>query len=346
MLEPRPAPITVLQSIRAIRSTTNPYIVVLLDELSAHVTVRLFSWRQALFGRYDVLHVHWPELMFVRESTVRRLLHSGLFVLLLARLRLSRTPVVRTVHNLRPHESQARLTNGLLRLLDRQTRLWIRLNSATDVPSGADAVTIPHPHYRQWFANVPRSAQVPGRIAFFGQVRDYKNVVALLEAFRDLDDDDASLVLAGSAADPRLADRLSVLARRDDRVELRLQHVPDADLVDVITSSQLIVLPYREMLNSGAVLLALSLNRPVLVPDNPVTRDLDAEVGGGWVLRYSGELDASVLAQGLVDSARARRDDPALDSRAWPEVTKAHVVAFSEAIRLGRPSAADRGPVG
>lgn len=60
-----PGPIVVLQSFRTPRPTTNPYIVMLGETLRTTPGVVLlnFSWRRALFGRFDVFHVHWPEIL-------------------------------------------------------------------------------------------------------------------------------------------------------------------------------------------------------------------------------------------------------------------------------------------
>ena len=71
-----------------------------------------------------------------------------------------------------------------------------------------------------------------------------------------------------------------------------------------ILESELVVLPFVEMTNSSSMILALSLDRPVLVPRLPVTEELAAEVGPGWVLIYDGELDAAALAGALA----ARRE--------------------------------------
>ena len=63
--------LTVMQSFGAIRETTNPYQTQLVDALAEHVDVRLFSWRGALLGELDALHVHWPEVL-IRDRTVAR----------------------------------------------------------------------------------------------------------------------------------------------------------------------------------------------------------------------------------------------------------------------------------
>src|SRR3712207_8608213 len=50
-----------------------------------------------------------------------------------------------------------------------------------------------------------------------------------------------------------------------------------------------------------AALLALSLGRAVLVPDNDVTRDLAAEVGERWVRRFSAPLTPELLVGAASD---------------------------------------------
>ena len=39
------------------------YVDQIVDGAAPDVRIRYFSWRAALLGRYDVFHVHWPELM-------------------------------------------------------------------------------------------------------------------------------------------------------------------------------------------------------------------------------------------------------------------------------------------
>lgn len=328
--EPR---IRVLQSVRAIRSTTNPYVTMLIRTLSPTADVALFSWRAALFSRYDVLHVHWPELIFTRRSRVRTLLHSALLCLLLVRLSVVRVPIVRTMHNISPHESQSWLTNRLLRAMDRRTTLWIALNPQTVPPGDVEVDIIPHPHYRDWYADTTRARPVPGRIAFFGQVRDYKNVSMLIAAFRQLDDPAVSLAVVGGVADPALGALLAKLAAGDERVGLRFEHIPDDELALMVTESAVVALPYREMNNSGALFLALSLDRPVLVPDNAVTAEVAREVGEDWVIRYEGELTGAVLADALSRAEReGRPTTPDLSAREWTTIADAHLAAYRRAI--------------
>lgn len=331
---PGAAPLRVLESFRAPRSTTNPYLSLLLGALPADVEAVTFGWRRALTGRYDVLHVHWPEVVVRRANPVRGAAAALLLGLVLVRCRLTGRAVVRTAHNLRPHEEHGFLARAVLRLCDRWTTWYVRLNDTTPTPAGVPATTILHGHYRDWFAHLPRPDVVPGRLLYFGLVRPYKGVEELLEVFGDVPGQDASLRVVGRPSDPALAEAVRERAARDARVSVRLEHVPDEDLAQEIGAAELVVLPYREMHNSGAALLALSLGRPVLVPDNAVTAALAAEVGDAWVLRFDGALQAGRVARALREARDAAGPGPDLSGRDWPALGRAHADVFAAAVAV------------
>src|SRR3954462_15609232 len=120
----RPA-VTVLQSVPRPRSTTNPYLVQLVRALPDDVRIEYFSWRRALAGRYDVLHLHWPEVLLRSPSRARAVARRAATTLLLGVLRARRIAVVRTLHNPQPHDQPPLLDRAVLRGLDRSTTRWI-----------------------------------------------------------------------------------------------------------------------------------------------------------------------------------------------------------------------------
>jgi beta-1,4-mannosyltransferase len=329
-------PFIVQQSFPTPRPTTNPYLVMLAESIARQpgVAVRTFSWRSALLRPYDVLHVHWPEILVSGHSPLKQLVRQGLTLALLARLAATRTPLVRTLHNLELPDGISRRERGLLRLVERRTTLWIHLNEDTPERPDRPHETILHGHYRDWFARHPRPAAVPGRIGYFGLIRRYKGVDRLLRAFRDMPAD-ASLHVGGRPSTPELARTLEELAAGDDRVVLDLRFLDDAEVVDIVRSAELVVLPYREMHNSGGALTTLSLDRPVLLPANRVNARLAEEVGAAWVQQYEGELTAERIAsavqavRGVPAGAR-----PDLGAREWPEAGARHVAAYRRAVEI------------
>ncbi|WP_144680869.1 glycosyltransferase [Cellulosimicrobium sp. TH-20] len=331
--------LVVMQASRRPRPTTNPYNVMLCNGLQEASGVRLefFSWPRAILGRFDVFHVHWPELLVGGHRRSGRAVRQALTALFALRLAVTRRPVVRTVHNLHPPEGLSRSQRALLRALDRLTTLRILINETTPVPDGQATALVLHGDYRPWFRRFPSGEREPGQIAYFGSIRRYKSVDRLLAAFRESDDPRLRLVVAGKPSTPELAASTSSLAGNDPRIELALRFVPDDELVSLVSSSSLVCLPYRHMHNSGSVLAALSLGRPVLVPANDANRRLAEEVGEDWVILFEDELtgrdleDAVARADALPSGAL-----PDLSLRGWDVGIAGHVEAYRRAAAIRR----------
>lgn len=326
-------PVRVLCSFWRPRPTTNPYIVQLAASLEAEpgLEVTYWSWRAALLSSYDVVHLHWPEIMFSGRTWAGRALRRLLTLLFCLRLAVTRTPVVRTWHNLERPSGLSWSASRLLDLLDRLTTLRIRLNDSGPMPTDAPYVTIPHGHYRDWYTTTP-SDRVPGRVVFVGRIRRYKGVETLIEAFREVDDPGLSLHVAGLPSSEDLVETINGLVGDDTRISTRLEYVDDETFVEAVTSAELVVLPYRHMHNSGTVLAALSLDRPVLVPDTEVNRRLGDEVGPGWIHVFTGDLGAAELAEVGRTVRGAGDGSPDLSAREWDAAGRQHAQAYRRAV--------------
>lgn len=325
----------VMQSFKRPRPSTNPYITMLDRALAGEPSIEhvRFSWRDALLTRVDVLHLHWPEVMLEGDRGWKRWGKRSLMRLLLLKLRLTDAAVVRTVHNLELPQDIDPATSRLLVALEGRTTHRIVLNSSTGTAESTPSTLIPHGHYRDWFAPFPRSEQVPRRVGYFGLIRRYKGVETLLEAYAAarVEDPALSLRIGGKPSSPELAAVVEDAAAGVPDITVTLRFLEDAELVGIASSSQLIVLPYRFMHNSGGALAALSLDRPVLVPRNDVNVALAQEVGEEWVLLYDDELTASRLRD-AVDEASSAIGSPDLTRRDWDGVGRAHAIVYRTAL--------------
>lgn len=331
--------LTVLQSFPVPRPTTNPYLVMLQNCLREEpgVEVLNFTWSNALRANYDVFHVHWPEILVGGRTLLRKSVRQLLTIALLLRLGFKGTPIVRTVHNILPPEGISHTEKILLRIIERRTKFRITLNCQTPVDAAEPYSLIPHGHYRDWFSSYNQEDAVPGSVACVGLIRRYKGVEGLLAAFQGTEQLMAGLSLSvvGNPSTPGLRDSIRRLACLDPRIHLQLEFISDEQIVKVVTSSELIVLPYRFMHNSGAALVALSLGRPVLVPANAVNRALGEEVGQGWVYTFEGDIQPEDIVRTL-KAVRARKPTslPKFRTRNWAEGSAAHVRAYVRALAL------------
>ena len=329
-------PLRVLFSTPPPGPRTNPYVVSLHEAVrAAGVEVVPFTWRAALLGRYDVVHTHWPETLVRGRGPLRTLLRQGLTALWVVRARLTGVPVVRSLHNLRPHETvRGRRAALLLRRVEALESWWVRLNEHTSCPVPGRTVTAPLGDFVEWARGRPVAPSVPGRVVAPGIVRRYKGLEELVAAFALVEHPGATLHVLGQADDEDLVASLRRAADHDPRVTLTLAHVSDDDLALAVRRAQLVVLPYREMHNSSAMLLALSLERPVLVPRLPVTEQLADALGRDWVLTDdTGDVRAlaDAVERALVATALAPSAPPDLSRHDWVSIGEIHADVYRAA---------------
>lgn len=296
-------------------------MAMMVSALPSEFETTYFSWKAALTSNFDVFHVHWPESLVRDKSGIRRALKIALFGIFMARLRLKKTPIVRTVHNIEPHEPADRIERWLLDRLDKRVALWVNLNDSTPSPHVNKTVTILHGHYKDRYSALDRTLPTPGRILYFGQIRPYKGVEALIAEFLETDRAGMSLRLVGRPSEDRTRVRLERAIAGDDRVRASFRHVEESELAREILEAELVVLPYRNLHNSGSLLLALSLDRPVLAPNTDTVRELRSEVGDDWVFTYEGELTSKAL-ENAAERVHLREvvSSPDLSRRDWPSL--------------------------
>jgi glycosyltransferase involved in cell wall biosynthesis len=326
----------------------NPYNWLLYTHMKRRgVQVDEFSLWHLLRGKYAIWHLHWPEsLMNFRHPT----LASGCavaFLRLLDAARARGTRIVWTIHNLAAHDSQQPflerwfwrhfmqridgyicLTEGTLE------RARQRFPALVNVPG----FVVPHGHYRQIYKNRCSREKARNRldispqarvILYFGQIRPYKNIGVLLKAFGQFLDPDAVLVIAGKASSPALQKEIVAAASSDPRVRLWMDFIPPRRVQYFFNVADLVVLPYRDVLNSGSALLALSFNRAVLVPDLGAMGELKTQVGADWVCTYPGELNETILSSGLAWGTTSQRASVApLGAYDWDEIARLTLNAY------------------
>lgn len=326
--------ITVLE-VAAPPDGTTRYVDQVVTTASPSTKFRYFTWRNAFLSHYDVLHVHWPENLIRHASRIRRGIQPLALMLLLVALRLRRIPIVRTLHNLAPHEQGSPLERLALRALDRSTRVFVTINPVTRAPRGIE-VSIPHGHYRARFEQHARRDTAAGTLTYAGLIRPYKGIERLIKAFESLPIGLVDNLRIVGKPTPELRAHIENVCARDPRISARLAFVPDADLVAELTQAELVCLPYDEMHNSGMALVGLSMDRPILAPSTPTTRALSDEVGSGWMYLFDGPLDATKLAAAInqqrVDTS-TRSPRPVLEDRDWQLVSERYETAFRIAIR-------------
>jgi beta-1,4-mannosyltransferase len=331
----------------------NPYTWLLYSHLEAQGGVKVdeYGWRRILRGRYDVWHLHWPEGHLNQPSSAVALRRTTSQLSWIRWARARGTKIVWTIHNLRAHEGyhpklEALFWRDFIGHLDghislsraSQVQALARFPRLAELPG----FVIPHGHYRESYpAPLVRSEarQALGIdptatvVALVGYVRAYKNVPRLIQEFRRLPGENLALLVAGESKSAELSDQIRAAAGRDPRVRLELRFLDEEQVHRYLSAADLVALPFREVLNSGSAILALSLDRPVLAPDAPSIVELQETVTPAWLRTYRGELTTEHLSAALEWVKQTGRPTPApLASLDWDRIGAATLEAYRQVL--------------
>jgi beta-1,4-mannosyltransferase len=328
----------------------NPYNALLYGAIREQgVDVLEYSSWRLVTERWSICHIHWPESLLETGSGLRVRLSAWQHLRILDWARRRSARLVWTIHNLNPHDLVfPSVELGFWRAVLRRLDAVIALNQCSLAEAHAryaelarlPGFVIPHGHYRGVYPNtvdretarrrlnVPAGARV---MTFFGQIRAYKNIPELIAAARALTASPLVLFVCGrtSKRAPGLDAVIRAAAGNDQRIRLELRHIGDDEVQLYLNAADLVVLPYQDILNSGAAILALSFDRPVLVPELGGMAELRAAVGASWVHTYRGSLDAGVLTEAMAWAVGAGRSaTPPMHSFDWPVIAAQTVGAY------------------
>lgn len=281
----------------------NPYLSELAEALDAQgvevhgvggLGPQSLRERTALFARHDVVHVHWTHGYLDDRSRLRRTRKAAAFLAAVAVARVRGTRFVWTIHNVFAHRNpDVPLERAFNRaLVGLASGCVVHCAAAAEEVAaayrlGAKArgkiAVIPHGHYAGSYPSgvsrarareglgLPESARV---FVHLGQIRAYKGIDALLDAFERLDDPGTRLVIAGKPKSNGYARRIEERAAATPGITTFLERVPDDAVQTYMAAADAVVLPYERILTSGTTVLAMSFGRAVVTPDLGCAREM------------------------------------------------------------------------
>jgi glycosyltransferase involved in cell wall biosynthesis len=305
--------------------------------------------RQA-FGA-DVLHIHWLHVFLVSSSRMKAFFKSLAFVSQIAFRRLIGQRIVWTAHNLLDHERrypamQLFFTRLFVRMAQ---RILVHSHAAADVVSETFGVpqseirVIPHANYIGLYPDDVDRQAARGALGipqdgfvflFIGNIRGYKGTREAIDAFRQLRQEDALLVIAGRPLDDLVDRQMREWADNDPRIIYRPGFVADNELQNYFQAADVVLLPFQDILTSGSMLLSMSFGKPLILPDIPVLKE-SAPADG--VIFYC-PTDSHGLGKAMELAIQRQADLPAMGARCrsfvenwgWKEMAKETMDAYQE----------------
>lgn len=254
--------------------------------------------------------------------------------------RLAGVKVLWTMHNIEAHDGRRRVDSKGFRALARSADLIICHSSAAKVEClqryrpACPIVVMPHGNYDGWYPSprarnevldelgLDRTRPVVGCI---GALRDYKGIDVALQAVQRLRGD-VQILVAGSPHRSFDLPELQRLASQTQATVLVSRALTDQEFADYSSVCDALLLPYRKITGSGALLAALTLGRGVIASDLPYFREILQDSSEAGMLVPANDPDA--LADGVqryleIDSTRRAAAARRLAAKyAWSEVVE------------------------
>ena len=318
------------------KQQANPHAALLARALIRQ-GIDLADWTplRALLRPRQLWHLHHPETVLYRRNFLASALETLAFFGLLAAARARGTRVLWTIHDLGSNDGlHPRLEAWFWKVFTRRIDAFICLSErgrqlAIDrYPTLASlpACVVPHGHYLEAYPQTVTREEARAHLALpsdatvllhFGLIRPYKNVPHLIHTFHNRTDRNAVLLIAGRPFDRVMEQDVRTSAEGVSNVRLNLHRIPDEDVQRFFAASDLVVLPYRRITNSGALMLALTFARPVLVPDLGVMREQQETFGSDWIRLYAGDLATADLSAAVTWARHRERRPIAYDAFDW-----------------------------
>jgi glycosyltransferase involved in cell wall biosynthesis len=341
-------------------SQSNPYQRLLGEALEAEGVAVTPVRRHDVFmpvaaadgGLPDVLHLHWIDTFVVGRHWSITLAKGLVFLVQLTVLSLVGVRLVWTVHNVLQHDPRtprtetvvrhllARLVDGMIVHCRGATETVVRAYHLPDRYRGRMHV-VPHGHYLDAYDDDVSRETARDDLGldsddefvflFFGRICAYKNVPALVEAFRGLAGETLRLFVVGNPQEPDVGRAVREAAAGDERVRLDLEFIPTERIQVYMNAADVVVIPFEDVLTSGSAIAAMSFGRAVLVPNAGCVRTVFPP-DGGFTYEPSGSVDT--LRAAMRDAQRAdveavgRANRRAVSSYDWETIARRTVEAY------------------
>ena len=267
--------------------------------------------------KYDLLHLHWvSELFAAEERSFPKFLIR--YVIALSDIwflrNVRKAKIVWTIHNHYAHDALRPKWDRIARkfLAKRCDQLIVHGPSGVKLLEDTwgikkDKCTcLPHGNHRGAFPNETNKTEARRKlnigedkkvILFFGSLRKYKGVDELISAFSQIDREDTILMVAGRIKDKAYKQQLQ--QQGGDKVRFADEFIPNEEAQYYMHASDVVALPFRRIMTSGSMLLAMTFGRIIVAPKMGTLPDYLSKEGG---VLYEGDgLKEAILRALLLD---------------------------------------------
>ncbi|MFT4800286.1 MAG: beta-1,4-mannosyltransferase [Flavobacteriaceae bacterium] len=275
----------------------NPYQNLMIKGLNDGKKTKAFSGiDNRFFGIFltwyklkpDYIHFDWINSYYIRRTRWMTYLLLPVFLIQVIFLKyFTKTKIVWTLHNILPHNSRYDYLDKNIRSFFINKCHWVRVFSEDTVTKLSKTLRlkniqfkiVPEGDYQSVYRNNQsreKSREILGLddntkvLLFLGFIRPYKGLEKLIEVFDSLNLEDTKLIIAGLARDNIYLEYLKNKVNKNKQIHFFDKFIKDNDLQTYFKASDLVILPFDNVENSGSVIMAMGFSKPIIAPKKGV----------------------------------------------------------------------------
>ena len=205
------------------------------------------------------------------------------------------------------------------------------------------SAVIPHGNFTRVVSQFDYLDKKGLHLLFFGQIKKVKGLDVVLNALSDprLKDANVKLTIAGKPWHEDFAAYEKLIEPIASKVECDLDFIPEEKAEQYFEKADVVVLPYREIFQSGVLMKAMSHGRVVIASDLEPFREIITHAENGFLFRGG---DSQHLAEVIALACKNRADFPKMAERAlakmnadydWIQIGKKTSEFYDAVIKTG-----------
>jgi D-inositol-3-phosphate glycosyltransferase len=169
-------------------------------------------------------------------------------------------------------------------------------------------------------------------LLFFGMIKKVKGLEVLLSALKEVikQNPDVLLVIAGKPWENDFSVYQKIIDENNlsEYILLHTKFIPQQDVEHYYCASDLVVLPYKKIYQSGVLMMTLSYERPALVSDLPPLKEIISDYENGFLFKtenvsdLTNKLNSILIDKGLMEQVRTNGTELINTKYDWGEIGK------------------------
>ncbi|QMU64041.1 MAG: glycosyltransferase [Flavobacteriaceae bacterium] len=235
----------------------------------------------------DYIHFDWINSYYYRRTFFLTLLGIPIFLIqIIIAKYLYKVALVWTLHNIRPHDSKHIIIHKLCRRFFAKHVKWIRVFSKDSIKRAEKELNVkdkffvcPEGSYVSYYKNNSGKKESRKKLQidegaflylYLGYIKPYKGIEDLIKVFEELKTSSKKLIIAGN---PINKEYFHEIYKDDDDIIFINRFINNDELQYFYNASDIIVLPFKKIENSGSTILAMGFKKPILAPNIGVLKD-------------------------------------------------------------------------